>query len=91
MGLVIVRHKVKDFAAWKRSFDEHASARGAAGLSNARLLRSVDDPSEVVLLLDTDDIAKAKQFIASPDLKAAMTAAGVVDKPDVWVLNAAGD
>ena len=53
MGLVIVRHKVKDFAAWKRAFEDHASARGTAGLSNARLFRSADDPSEVVILFDT--------------------------------------
>jgi hypothetical protein len=46
MALVIVRHKVKDFAAWKNAFDAHASARGTAGLSNTRLYRSVDDPRE---------------------------------------------
>ena len=91
MGLVIVRHKVKDFATWKKAFDAHASVRAAAGLSNSRLYHSVDDLSEIVILFDTDDIAKAKQFISSPDLKSAMTAAGVIDKPDVFVLTAAVD
>ena len=51
-----------------------------------RVYRSADDPSDVVVLLNTDDIGKAKQFIASPELKSAMSAAGVVDKPDVFVL-----
>jgi hypothetical protein len=91
MGLVIVRHKVKDFPVWKKAFDAHASARGAAGLSNSRLYHSVDDPSEVVILFDTDDIAKAKQFISSADLKSVMTAAGVIDKPNAFVLTAAVD
>jgi hypothetical protein len=91
MALVIVRHKVKDFAAWKRVFNAHAPARGTAGLSNTRLYRSVDDPSEVVILFDTDDIAKAQQFVDSADLKSAMTAAGVIDKPDVFILNAASE
>jgi hypothetical protein len=91
MALVIVRHKVKDFAAWKNAFDAHASARGTAGLSNTRLFRSVDDPSEVVILFDTDDIGKAKQFIESPELKSAMAAAGVVDNPDIFILNAASE
>ena len=86
MGLIIVRHKVKDLGVWKKAFDAHAAARGAAGLSNARLFRSADDLSEVVILFDTDDIAKAKQFVSSADLKSAMTAAGVIDKPDVFVL-----
>jgi hypothetical protein len=91
MALVIVRHRVKDFAIWKKAFDGHASARGAADLSNTRLYRSVDDPSEVVILFDTDDIAKAQQFIGSPELKSAMTAAGVVDNPDVFILNPASE
>jgi hypothetical protein len=91
MALVIVRQKVKDFAAWKNAFDAHASARGTAGLSNTRLFRSVDDPSEVVILFDTDDIGKAQQFISSPELKSAMEAAGVVDNPDVLILNAASE
>jgi hypothetical protein len=29
MGLVIVRHKVKDFATWKKAFEAHASPRGS--------------------------------------------------------------
>jgi hypothetical protein len=91
MALVIVRHKVRDFAAWKNAFDAHASARGTAGLSNTRLYKSVDDPNEGVILFDTDDIAMAQQFIGSPELKSAMTAAGVIDNPDVLVLNAASE
>ena len=86
IGLVIVRHKVAEFATWKRAFDGHAPARVEAGFSNVRIYRSADDPSDVVVLLDTDDIGTAKQFIASPELKSAMSAAGVVDKPDVFVL-----
>jgi hypothetical protein len=30
MGLMIVRHKVKDFGTWKKSFDGHAAAQKAA-------------------------------------------------------------
>jgi hypothetical protein len=31
MGLLIVRHKVKDFATWKKAFDGHAAAQKQAG------------------------------------------------------------
>jgi hypothetical protein len=91
MALVIVRHKVNDFVTWKRAFDAHAPARADAGLSNTRLYRSVDNPSEVIILFDTDDIAMAKRFVSSPELKSAMADAGVVDTPDVFILNAAQD
>ena len=30
MGLLIVRHKVKDFATWKKAFDGHTAAQKAA-------------------------------------------------------------
>jgi hypothetical protein len=89
MALVIVRHKVKDFAAWKKAFDGHAGAQKAAGLSNPRIFRSADDANETVVLFDAKDIAAAKQFSAAPDLKSTMQAAGVVDQPTMYFLEEA--
>jgi hypothetical protein len=51
MGLMIVRHKVKDFATWKKSFDGHAAAQKAAGLTKPRVFRSADDPNETIILM----------------------------------------
>ena len=90
MALLIVRHKVKDFAIWKKTYDADVSRRSAAGLATGRVTRSVDDPSEVVLLFEVSDIAKAKAMGASPGLKEAMQAAGVIDKPDMYLVNDAG-
>ena len=84
MASLIIRHKVKDFAAWKKAYDAHAGARTAASLGPGRVTRSVDDPSEVVILFDVGDLEKAKAFCASNDLKSAMQGAGVVDKPDLY-------
>ena len=89
MAVVIIRHKVKDFASWKRAFDAHKPAREGTGLSKSRVFRSADDPSEVVLVFDAADISKVKAFVASAELQSAMKAAGVVDKPDVYFLNPA--
>jgi hypothetical protein len=88
MPTIVVRHKVKDFAAWKRAFDAHAQVRLAAGLSNARLFCSADDANEVFVVLDATDFGKAKAFAASADVKEAMANAGVVDNPDVYFLKA---
>jgi len=87
--IIIVRHKVKDFAAWKSSFQAYEAERAAAGLTNPRLFCSADDPSEVVLVLDAADLGAAKAFASSPELQSAMAAAGVMDRPDVYFLNAA--
>jgi hypothetical protein len=88
MSVIIIRHKVKDFAAWKIAFDAHKPVRDAAGLSKSRVLRSAGDANEVVLVFDDADIDKTKAFMASADVQAAIKAAGVTDKPDVYFLDA---
>jgi hypothetical protein len=89
VGLLIVRHKVKDFATFKKVFDAHASAQKAAGLSNPRVFRSADDRSEIVILLDMKDAAAAKEFTTGADLKSAMASAGVIDQPTIHFLEEA--
>ena len=49
MPLVVVRHKVKDYATWKKAFEGHAGAQTAAGLTNPRVYRSADDHNEAVI------------------------------------------
>jgi hypothetical protein len=83
----LIRHKVRDFNAWKAGFDAHFPQRAEAGLSNKQLLRSVDDGNEVVIVLEAKDLNRAKAFIASPDLRQTMQSFGVADKPDVYFLN----
>ncbi len=46
MGMLIIRHKVKDYGKWRPMFDEHSLMQKAAGLSNPRVFRSADDKSE---------------------------------------------
>jgi len=86
MGMLIVRHKVKDYGKWRPVFDGHAGVQKAAGLSNPRVLRSADDKSEIVIVFDTKDTKMAKDFAASPDLKEAMMKAGVIDVPTIHFL-----
>ncbi len=49
MGMMIIRHKVKDYGKWRPVFDKHAGAQKAAGLSNPRVFRSADDKNELVV------------------------------------------
>ena len=86
MPYLLVRHKVADFGKWKLQYDAHQSARTAASLRDRLILRGLDNPNEVVLLFEVGDVAKARAFASSADLKAAMQSAGVVDKPDISFL-----
>jgi len=87
MTHILVRHKVADFAKWKPAYDAHLAARQKAGLREKNLLRSVDNPNEVVLLFEAEDLTRAQAFSESSDLSEAMQKAGVVGKPDILFLN----
>lgn len=85
-GYVLVRHKVRDFAEWKRGYDGHLPKRVQAGMTEAHLLRSAEDPNEVFLLFKVEDLGRAKAFAASADMQEAMQRAGVVERPDIHFL-----
>ena len=87
MPHLLVRHKVSDFSKWKPAYDAHLPARKEAGLKEEHLLRNVDDPNEVILLFEIEELEKAKEFGASARLREAMRDAGVVDKPDIYFLD----
>jgi hypothetical protein len=89
MGTLVIRHKVKQYSKWRPWFDQHAMAQRSAGLTNPRVFRSPDDKNEVVILFDTDDTKRAKDFVASLELKETMARAGVSDSPTVYFLESA--
>jgi heme-degrading monooxygenase HmoA len=92
MPYLLVHHKVEDYARWRPIYDEHAATRkasGASGTAAGQVFRSAMDPNEVVILLEWDDLEKARQFAQSEDLRQTMQRAGVVDQPDVYFLNEA--
>ena len=71
---------------WRPIFDEHVEMQRAAGLINPRVYHSADsNKSEIVVVFDTEDTKKAKDFAASA-LKEAMIKAGVLDTPTIYFL-----
>ncbi|HEX2695804.1 MAG TPA: cyclase [Acidobacteriota bacterium] len=88
MSHMLIRHRVHDFDKWKVAYDSHRQVRAAAGLKDLRLWRNVDDPREIFLLFEAADVAKAKAFAKSAELKERMTAAGVIGPPDISFLSA---
>ena len=45
-----IHHKIKDYAAWRKGYDDHEKARHAAGVTNGRVFRSAEDPNDVLIL-----------------------------------------
>ena len=86
MPFILVRHTVADFATWKPAYDEHAAMRKDAGSKGGQVLRSADNPQEVVVLLEWDNLQNAQAFAGSAGLQTAMEKAGVVGQPDILFL-----
>ena len=86
MNYVLVHHKVSDFAKWKTGYDSHLPTRNAATLKQIKLTHGIDDPNEVVILFEVADLAKAKAFANSEDLRNKMREFGVVSQPTVVFL-----
>ena len=86
MPCLLIRHKVEDYATWASVFAEQESTRRANGSRGGRLFRSAANPNEVLLLLEWDDLERARLFVDSDDLREALARAGVIDRPDIWFL-----
>jgi len=82
---MLVRHKVADFAKWKQIFDSHKEALEKAGLKLKHLWYNIDDPNEVFVLMEVEDLNRAKAFLNSGGPKMAQEA-GVLDT-DLYFLS----
>jgi hypothetical protein len=78
-----VHLKVKDYATWRTGYDGREKSRVTAGITNGRVFRRAEDPNDVVILQDVADVAKARTWLASDEMKAAMEKGGVVGSPNV--------
>lgn len=78
---LMVRHKVKDWATWKKTFDDHKQKRIDAGLTDRVVAHAVGDDHSVTLVFAVADVDKAKAFMKSADLKDVMNKAGVEGPP----------
>ena len=87
MTHLLYRHKVADFTKWKRAYDAHLGARQLAGLTELHLLRSIEDPNEVVILFAADDFNKAKALTSSAEIRAIIQNSGVMGEPNFCFLN----
>lgn len=83
---VLVRHKVADYGRWKQAFDSHLTNRKRAGETGSHVFHSVEDPHDIVVLLDWQTIEEARKFMNSDDLRQRMKDAGVQGTPEVQYL-----
>lgn len=76
---------VKDWDAWKKSFEESRQIRAENGLTDRAYGHDVDDNRKVVLVVAVNDSAKAEAFWNSDLIKQRRQAAGVIGEVERFV------
>jgi hypothetical protein len=88
MAHMIIRQRVQELGKWKAAHKVHQQIRKTAGLKGIHVWHNIEDPNEIFLLFEGVDVAKAKTFATSVDLKEKMTKAGVIGPPEIFFLSA---
>jgi quinol monooxygenase YgiN len=82
MVSMFVRHKVEDYARWKRGYDDADWLRKQHGITYASVHRDETDPTTIIVVHQFKDMNEAKKFVSA--LPPIMEKAGVVGRPDIW-------
>ena len=75
--IALVRHGVADFDAWKTAYDDFAPIQADHGVHAHQVLRSIENPNDIIVTHTFDSGEAARAFFAMPELKEAMSQAGV--------------
>jgi quinol monooxygenase YgiN len=81
---MFVRHEVADYGAWRKSYDSFLPTQKKLGVTYQAVYQSTENPNDVTVIHDFHSLEKAKAFVASADLKAAMEKSGVKGAPQIW-------
>jgi quinol monooxygenase YgiN len=86
MVTVFIRHRVKNYPKWKKVFDGFLPNRRAGGEISYVLGHVSKKTNNICLIFQWDSAANAAKFLKSKELKAAMKDSGVIEKPDVFIV-----
>lgn len=86
---VFIRHKVEDFAAWKKMYDEGSQMRRDGGTLGDSVHRDPDDPNMAIIYLQFADVSTAKAVtvrLDSDEFRSMAKTHGIhLDTLEVWI------
>ena len=80
---LIIRHRVKEYAAWREEYNSVESLREKYGCIGAEVLTDPADDTDVFVLHRFLSLERAQGFAGSDDLHEAMAHAHVVGAPRI--------
>ena len=87
MATLAAQLTIGDYERWRPVFDKHRHLREKAGVKTEHVYCNADNPKEVIVWVDVEDVAKAREAITGPDIRTAMQEAGVVGPPKINAIN----
>ncbi len=86
MAHLFIRHKVKDYATWKDAFDGFIETRRISGEKSWQIFHPDEDPNNLLILFEWDNLDNAHAFMQNNELKKTMDEAGVLEQPEAYFL-----
>jgi|WetSurMetagenome_2_1015567.scaffolds.fasta_scaffold147582_3 hypothetical protein len=87
MIFINVRHKVADFTKWRHYFDADLARRKDSGATGIEYVyRDLEDTNTVTIIMQWENLEKARMFVQDPKLVEIMKNAGVMSEPEVRFL-----
>ncbi|MCI0531129.1 MAG: hypothetical protein L0Y74_04160 [candidate division Zixibacteria bacterium] len=85
MPYMLVRHKVEDFAKWKKVLDSQTENHIKAGMTIKHVWRNDADPNDIFFLFHLRSMEEAQDYLNTPQPGVAEEA-GVVGVPEIYFL-----
>ncbi len=80
-----IRHHVRDYAAWRKVYDELEPLRAQYGCTAQRVMRSPEDGNHLFITHEFPTAEQAGSFAHDPALREGMQAAGVQGAPRIEI------
>ncbi len=86
MPILRIEHPVPDFDAWKTAFDNDPVGRKQSGVRRYQILRSIDDPTYVMIDLEFDTTSEAEALRAAMRAVWGRVAGSVMSNPQARIV-----
>ncbi len=86
MYYLMMQQEVADYEQWRMVFDSMETVRRSMGVRSDLILREVDNPHAITLIIEWDSHESARSWMADPRLREAMKEAGVLKPPTLTYL-----
>jgi hypothetical protein len=85
MPTAFIRHRVRDYAAWRRVYDEFTETHPSGLPVAPAVYRAVDDPNDVLVIHRFGDATEIQPWLDDEDRRKAMLESGVMTPPQIVI------